>query len=231
MSAILLLSRDSSVWKILREATSGEAYQAHRVLAAENVETFLDYLHSCETSLIVLDLASVGERAELLCRRMRNLPRAAQTALLCIVDGGASAVAQVLDAGADDCLRRATLNARELSARLRALLRRAQRAAKAPTLVIYTRERTIQLSGRVVELTPTEFQLLEVLSEQPGEYFTANELLERVWHYPSGSGDPALVRNHVRNLRLKLESDPERPRLLTSAHGRGYALSVDAERL
>lgn len=230
MSAILLLSRDNSVWKMLREATSGEAFQAHRVLATETIETFLDCLHKDEVSLIVLDLASVREQPELTCRRVRSLPRAARAALLCIVDEGTNVIARALDAGADDCLRRATLNARELAARLRALLRRKQREINAAPLVIYTRERSIQLNGRTVELTPTEFELLNVLSQQPGEYFTANELLERVWHYPSGSGDPALVRNHVRNLRLKLESDPEHPRLLISAHRRGYTLSTDAQR-
>ncbi len=227
MSVIALLTRDSTVLAVLREATlDGD----HHLLAVETFEALSDQVRRFTVELILLDLASFPSDAELLCRRARTLPRAAQAALLCIVSGSAYAIAQALDAGADDCLRRAALNARELAARLRALLRRSQRVATAAPLIIYSNERAIKLHGRPVELTPTEFDLLEVLSQQPGEYLTATELLQLVWHYPPGSGDPALVRNHVRNLRRKLENDPDRPRVVTSAHGRGYTLSVDAQR-
>ncbi|PJF35774.1 MAG: hypothetical protein CUN49_08835 [Candidatus Thermofonsia Clade 1 bacterium] len=230
MSAILILSRDRGTQRTLREAVSGEDYRHYDIAFAETLEGLTDQLHHHDCALIVLDLASFSDHSELLCRRVRNMPRALQAALLCIVNGGAQAVARALDQGADDCLRKATLNSRELAARVRALLRRYQRLANTAPLILYMDERTIKLNGRSIELTPTEFQLLAVLSEQPGTYLSAAELLERVWNRPNGSGDPALVRNHMRNLRRKLESDPQRPRLLTSVHGRGYALSVDAKR-
>ncbi|MFQ3535331.1 MAG: response regulator transcription factor [Aggregatilineales bacterium] len=230
MSTILLLSKDSDASNMLREATSGESYRDYQVLLAETLEALSEQLRQHGAALIVLDLTSFPDNSELVCRRVRSLPRAAQVAVLCLVNGGAQAVARALDAGADDCLRKAALNCRELAARIRALLRRSQWVSKTAPLVIYTNERLIKLNGRPIQLTPTEFDLLEALSQQPGEYLTAAQLLERVWHHPSGSGDPALVRNHVRNLRRKLESDPERPRLLTSAHGRGYTLSVDTQR-
>ncbi|MCE7946092.1 MAG: DNA-binding response regulator [Chloroflexi bacterium CFX4] len=227
MSVIALLTRDTTVLAVLREAAlEGD----HTILAVETPEALSEQVRRFTIELIILDLASFASDSELLCRRVRTLPRASQSALLCLVSGSAYAIAQALDAGADDCLRRATLNARELAARLRALLRRSQRVAAAAPLIIYSNERAIKLNGRSVELTPTEFDLLEVLSQQPGEYLTATQLLERVWNYPPGSGDPALVRNHVRNLRRKLEHDPDRPRVVTSAHGRGYTLSVDAQR-
>lgn len=228
MSAILLMSKDQGVCKTLREALLTENCCDHDLICAETFEAFAEQLRNHEVVLIVLDAASFADDSELLCRRVRALPRAAQTALLCIANGGARVIAQVLDAGADDCLRRATLNSRELAARLRALLRRQGRQSDVAPLVIYTRERAIQLNGRSVELTPTEFNLLNALSQRPGEYLSAAELLKHVWDAPNG--DPALVRNHMRNLRRKLESDPERPRLLISAHGRGYALSIDPQR-
>jgi DNA-binding response OmpR family regulator len=84
--------------------------------------------------------------------------------------------------------------------------------------------------GRKIDLTPTEYELLVALCQNPGEHMDATRLLEQVWHYPPGDGDPALVRNHVRNLRRKLEHDPDRPRIVTSAHGRGYAVSIGIER-
>jgi DNA-binding response OmpR family regulator len=228
MSAIFLLSKDQGVCKALREAILNEKCCDHNLVCAETFEALCEQLRNYEVALIVLDAASFSEDSELLCRRVRAVPRAAQAALLCIANGGARVVAQLLDAGADDCLRRATLNSRELAARLRALLRRQGRQTNVAPLVICARERSIRLNGRSIELTPTEFNLLNALSQRPGEYLSAAELLERVWDLPNG--DPALVRNHMRNLRRKLESDPERPRLLISAHGRGYALSVDPQR-
>jgi DNA-binding response OmpR family regulator len=73
-----------------------------------------------------------------------------------------------------------------------------------------------------VQLTSTEFRLLEHLMEGPGQAHSVNELLEVVWQYPPGTGDPDLVRAHIRNLRSKLEKDPSAPIYLHTIHGIGY---------
>jgi DNA-binding response OmpR family regulator len=86
------------------------------------------------------------------------------------------------------------------------------------------------LNGATLALTPTEYALLDVLCSIPGSYLTAEDLLEQVWNYAPGKGDPALVRNHIRNLRRKMERDPDRPRIVASAHGRGYTIGIDFQR-
>src|SRR5206468_3630098 len=105
--------------------------------------------------------------------------------------------------------------------------RRTTRLLPKAEIVINRRDKTVKVRDRAVELTPTEYDLLNVLCQTPGEHIPTTALLERVWQYPPGSGDPALVRNHVRNLRRKLEMDPDHPRIVTCFQGRGYTISAD----
>jgi DNA-binding response OmpR family regulator len=95
------------------------------------------------------------------------------------------------------------------------------------TLRILDDEGTVQINDRIIDLTPTELQLLQHLARHPRVLQPAERLLREVWEYPVGSGDTALVRTHVRNLRRKIELDPARPTILLSIHGRGYTLNID----
>ncbi|GAB4547656.1 MAG: MtrAB system response regulator MtrA [Anaerolineae bacterium] len=228
MASILLITQDDELTYLAQEATS---YQGHYLHVLNDSSSLTESIQGIRPDLVMLDLARFGETDIALCRRVALLLRPTHIRLLCIVPNTTQSIATALDAGADDCVRRPTLNPRELSARTRALLRRLRRTESTASLVISSKDRTIRLHGQPVELTPTEFTLLDVLSRHPGEYVTASELLTQVWKYPPGSGDTALVRNHVRNLRRKLEVDPDRPRVVTSAHGRGYTIGVDIQRM
>jgi DNA-binding response OmpR family regulator len=73
-------------------------------------------------------------------------------------------------------------------------------------------------------LTPTEFSLLEYMLRRPGEILPTHRLLEDVWDYPPGVGDPALVRMHIRNLREKLEEEPTQPRRILTIGRQGYLI-------
>ncbi len=81
--------------------------------------------------------------------------------------------------------------------------------------------------GGVLSPTPTEFRLLRCLMERPGEFVSAEELVEQVWNYPSGTGGPELVRAHVSNLRRKLRGIGQDPQLLRTIPYRGYGFMGD----
>jgi DNA-binding response OmpR family regulator len=73
-----------------------------------------------------------------------------------------------------------------------------------------------------IQLTSTEFRLLHHLMSLPDQAHSVRELLDKVWQYPAGAGDPDLVRAHIRNLRAKLEQDSGTPAYIYTIHGVGY---------
>jgi DNA-binding response OmpR family regulator len=93
-------------------------------------------------------------------------------------------------------------------------------------LVIDRRSHEVRMQDEVVNLTPTEFQLLEVLAEEPGRAFTRLELLDRVFGYDF-VGFERTVDVHVKNLRKKIEPDPKQPTYIQTVYGVGYKFSED----
>jgi DNA-binding response OmpR family regulator len=176
--------------------------------------------------LVVLDLMLPGLDGIEVCRRIQA-DRSVPVLMLTALDSEADLITG-LEVGADDYMTK-PFSARELVARVHAILRRVARASAAsadvPTRVgdveLDPATRRVRAAGEAVHLTPTEFDLLMYLASRPGRVSTREELLEQVWGYEVPSG-ARTVDSHVRSLRRKLGAD-----LIRTVHGVGYA--VDSE--
>jgi len=177
---------------------------------------------------IVLDVMLPGIDGFEVCRSIRrssDVPIVMVTARADTHD-----VVAGLEAGADDYLTK-PFAPKELSARIRALLRRARTTdptiahLKFGDLEIIPDEGMVLRDGAEVHLTKTEFRLLVELASSPGRVFSREVLLERVWGY-GYFGDGRLVDVHIRRLRTKIESDPANPRHVVTVRGLGYKLQT-----
>ena len=180
--------------------------------------------------IVILDAAQEGVPA--FYGHLRGAAATARLPILCL--SASISPAEALNMGSDDFIRK-PFTAPELVARVRALNRWAQRqyrsqlANRCFTLSFQPQRCQVRLGDRDITLTHTEYKLLYALAQRPGEYISIADLLRRVWKYPNDPAGSALVRNHICNLRSKIERDPQRPSLVLSQHGRGYGLSAEIQ--
>ena len=220
---VLVVDDEPGVRAALQRAL---ALERHDVRVAEDGRQALDMLAESTVDAIVLDVMMPRIDGLEVCRRLRAagdrtpvLMLTARDAIDDRVDG--------LDAGADDYLVK-PFALRELQARLRALLRRTEPAEGEPEvlslgdLVMDVPAHTVRRGDREVELTRTEFALLRLLLEHPGQVLTRSTIFERVWGYDFGATSNTLGV-YVGYLRRKLEAGGE-PRLLHTVRGLGYVL-------
>jgi DNA-binding response OmpR family regulator len=222
---ILAIDDDASIRESLSRTLEREGYN---VLEAGSAEPALALVREHRPDVIILDTILPDMSGYEFCSHLRNLPFVDRTPVLFLSDyQGAQQVALALDSGGDDYLRKPFV-ARELNARVRALLRRAdrKRASTITRLRMDAQNHRVTLNDRTIQLTPTEFQLLDYMCRHQSTLHTAFDLLEAVWEYEPGTGDTALVRNHIRNLRRKIEKDPDHPTVILSLHGRGYTVKA-----
>jgi DNA-binding response OmpR family regulator len=139
-----------------------------------------------------------------------------------------------LELGADDYLTK-PFSVLELMARVKAVLRRVQRAGEEAcetlrlgSLVVDRAQHRVSLGGRAVPLTAKEFDLLWWFARHPGRIYNRAQLLDAVWGYDSESYEHT-VNSHLNRLRNKLERDPARPRLIVTVRGVGYKLVPPGE--
>jgi DNA-binding response OmpR family regulator len=201
--------------------------EGHRVEVAHDGPAGVALIERVRPDLVVLDIMLPGFDGLEVCRRIQR-DQWVPVLMLTARDSEADLVIG-LGVGADDYLTK-PFSARELAARVNALLRRSDRSAVAPgeqpvsigSVHLDPSSRRVRKNGDSVHLTPTEFDLLHYLAARPSRVATREELLEQVWGYDIPSGGRT-VDSHVRSIRRKLGSD-----IVRTVHGVGYAVEIPA---
>lgn len=219
---ILIVEDEAHIRRFVRLALEAEGHTVHE---AENYQRGLIEAGTRRPDLVVLDLGLPDGDGVDLIRELRQWS-AMPVIVLSARSAEASKIA-ALDAGADDYLVK-PFGAGELSARVRAQLRRHQQQTPGGAPQIAFGEVRIDLVRRVVEragealrLTPIEYKLLTHLASQPDRVITHAQLLKAVWG-PGHLEDSHYVRVHMANLRKKIEAQPSMPRHLVTETGIGY---------
>ncbi|GAB3253971.1 response regulator transcription factor [Alteromonas gracilis] len=227
MTTVLLVEDDPMIAQAVAERLVAEGFDVVR--AADGPGAVTAYAEQ-RPDLVVLDLMLPGFDGLEVCRRIQSPELGVPAPVLMLTARDEeSDLLTGFGVGADDYLTK-PFRMKELLARLRALLRRVeraeQRAAAGPEvlavgdLTVDAGSRRAHVAGAEVHLTPTEFDLLLALAARPGRVVTRDELLREVWGWsPATAGTTRTVDSHVKALRAKV--GPERIR---TSHGVGYAL-------
>jgi two-component system response regulator MprA len=219
---ILVVDDERAVRDSLRRALELEGYNVE--LAADGEEALYRLESNGEPDAVILDLLMPGMDGLEVCRRLRRDGRRLPVLMLTARDEIESRVAG-LDAGADDYVTK-PFALDELLARVRALLRRTTSGSgemlRFADLELDPGTREVRRAGEHVELTRTEFSLLELFMLNPRQVLTRSIIFERVWGYDFGFSSNSLDV-YIGYLRRKTEAG-ERPRLIQTVRGVGYAL-------
>ena len=220
---VLTVEDDERIRQSVKLALEEEGWEVEEAASGEDA---ISAFHRKPADVVLIDIMLPGIDGFELCRALRkssDVPVVMVTARSETHD-----VVAGLEAGADDYLTK-PFAPKELSARIRALLRRAKPAAHGHSRLMFgdleliPEEGKVLIAGQEVVLTKTEFRLLCELAADPGGVFSREMLLDKVWGYDY-FGDGRLVDVHIRRLRMKVEVDPANPRHVVTVRGLGYRL-------
>ena len=230
---ILVVDDDKSIVKVLTAYLEQSGYQ---VLPAYDGEMALHMLRRERPDLVILDLMMPGRDGYEVTNLVRNDNSLSATPIIMLtarVEDSDKIVG--LELGADDYITK-PFNAREVVARVKSLLRRVQldqSPSAAPHVLVSGNLRldldqhTLMVDYVPVELTRTEFNLLEAFLSNPGYTLTRDDLLEKAVGY-AYEGLGRALDTHIRNLRRKIEPDPDNPTYIQTVYGVGYRLAGES---
>jgi DNA-binding response OmpR family regulator len=222
---VLAVEDDARIRQALRLALEDEGYELEE---AGDAESALSSGASARADVVLVDLMLPGMSGFDLCREIRK-SSGVPIVIVTARDDTHDVVAG-LEAGADDYLTK-PFAPKELSARIRSLLRRTQSARSSLDLYVFGSLEILPDAGIVrradaeIDLTKTEFRLLCELAFHADIVLSREQLLERIWGYDY-FGDARLVDAHIRRLRTKVEVDPANPTLVVTVRGLGYKLKT-----
>jgi DNA-binding response OmpR family regulator len=224
MPTVLVVDDELKIARLIRDYLEQAGFV---VATASDGKSAIASARQLKPDLIVLDLGLPNIDGLDVIRALRmgsNVPVVVVTARADEADRVVG-----LELGADDYVVK-PFSPKELVARVRAVLRRSE-AARLGAEIIRTGDltldiprREVRIDGKAIVLTATEFDLLHALARQPGRVFTRQQLLEAIHGVAFESYERA-IDAHVKNIRRKLEPEPQRPRLLLTVHGVGYKLA------
>jgi DNA-binding response OmpR family regulator len=229
MKRILIIEDDVA---ILRGLKDNLEYESYEVLTAEDGERGYCLIQEKKPDLIILDLMLPKMSGYELCRKVRE--EGVTIPILMLTARGEEMDRVVgLDLGADDYVTK-PFSVPELLARIRAIIRRVQKA-KAGDLPGEVKFGEISIDFKcfearkgeeILNMSRKEFGVLRLLAAREGEVITRDELLDEVWGYDQYP-TTRTVDNHIALIRNKIEDDPSQPRHLITVHGVGYKLVLD----
>ena len=227
LQRILIVDDDKEIVRLVRSYLEQAGYS---ILVAYDGETALHMIRRERPGLIILDLMLPDRDGWDITRivrgdqTLRDIPIIMLTARIEDTDKIVG-----LELGADDYVTK-PFNPREVVARVRSVLRRTTKINKSAKPILRVGEltmdpyrRDVTLAEQLIELTPTEFELLRAMMENPGYAFTRVELIESSLGYSYESMDRSLD-SHIKNLRKKIEPDPRKPVYIQTVYGVGYRL-------
>ncbi|HYF11590.1 MAG TPA: response regulator transcription factor [Actinomycetota bacterium] len=221
---ILVVDDEEAIAEAVRARLENEG---HRVLVASDGPQALDIAGREHPDLVVLDLMLPGMDGLEVCAELQR-DRWVPVLMLTARTEESDKIAGFA-VGADDYLTK-PFSLRELTVRVRAILRRFERVGAPPSeeslerdgMSIDAARRRVSVDAQELQLTPLEFDILLTLAREPGVVFTREQLMDRVWGYRDYAGG-RVVDSHVARIRRKLREDGNEPRFIRTVHGVGYA--------
>ncbi len=231
---LLVVEDDPNIQRMISDYFRHVGYE---VTTANDGEVGVRLALSDQPTVMILDLMLPKVDGLTVCRQVRerypSLPIIMLTAKDDVVDKVLG-----LEMGADDYMTK-PFSLRELEARLKSVLRRTRARGNDKTesdqlpiirgnLRIDPARREVTISGRTVDLTPKEFELLSLFASHPGRVYSRKFLLENIWDY-TYAGYDRTIDSHINRLRAKIEENPDEPKLVMTVWGIGYKFNDEAE--
>jgi len=222
-SKILVVDDEKKIVEILKGYLEREGYQ---VITAYDGRSALELAWSNAPNLIVLDLMLPEVSGWDVCRELRRKSDVPIIMLTARDDTTDKIIG--LELGADDYVTK-PFDPKEVISRVRAVLRRSEgktivkAVLNVGDITIDTEKRIVRRGDSNIELTPIEFEIIRVLAENPGRVYSRMQLLDRV-QGDAYEGYERTIDSHIKNLRRKLEPDPEHPKYVITVYGVGYKL-------
>jgi len=228
MPRVLVIDDDADILRMLKLALTRNGFNV--VLAPSGMEG-LRRAYETHPDAIILDIMMPMHDGFEICRRLREMTDV--PIIFLTAKGTEDDIVRGLALGADDYIIK-PFSQRELLSRLTACLRRASSKEEATNILVFTgggfaldrSRRHAVVNGEIIQLTPTEFEILDYLVSHAGKVLSRDAILSRVWG-PEYVGETDLVKQFIYRLRRKIEADPRKPRLIHTVPGTGYFFEVE----